>query len=759
LRGSFANAGWPDEQEALSVAEELFFETDAAIIARLGQELVAKQETALIELVKNSYDADATEVEVILQSPAPSKKALLIKDNGVGMSRQELIDGFLRLASDMKIRIPRSKLYDRERAGRKGIGRFATHRLGDRLTLRTWTDDNSKGHELSVDWRRFTSGKALSAVAVQVREIEPGERGTTILIEDLRDDWSDEQIRRCWRGVLALQQPFPVAPVEAGPKGDPGFEVRFLKEDALFRDETLVADFQTEILDHLHAVIELIVDEDGVAEWRIVKNKLGSDRPWQKIHHDHRDAKDPPAYRHLRNVWMTAHYVILHPELLPSLVFTRVRDVLSDEGGIRLYRNGFRVVPYGDPEDDWLRLDEIYAKRSLLAPLANRNFFGVIEVHDRSGTMFEEHTSREGLIETPAFLELRDLASAVLVSAATRISEDRGRKTRAGTTRPSAPPQFTDVDEIRRAAEAAAAAAAAAATAAGTGTDGTAGPAAQEAADRFGEAARLIAEKTEQLAAAEARLADEASMLRFLATLGMTTAEFSHETGMTFEAFRLDFDAVFKAAAEVAAKDTGFQDRSDRARGMLERLDTLTSYLNSLAAARSAREMRPVSVKALIKRFEKGVGAQAETQHIQLNIEVPPLDPLYTRPLHEAELASVLLNFYTNAVKAMKRAKGDRSLLIVAEREDGKISIKFSDTGDGIADDIREKIFDPFFTTRIAPPAGAGDLEHAGGTGLGLWIVSQIAENAGGKVAVVDAPQGYSTCFEMTVPADEDSNV
>jgi signal transduction histidine kinase len=448
---------------------------------------------------------------------------------------------------------------------------------------------------------------------------------------------------------------------------------------------------------------------------------------------------------------MTSYYVILAPDLLPSLVFTRVRDVLYNEGGVRLYRNGFRVVPYGDPGDDWLRLDQIYTRRTLLAPLANRNFFGVIEVHDRSGTLFEENTSREGLIETPAFLELRDLASADLVSAATRISEDRGRRVRAGVIR-SVPPQIGGVEQIRRAAEAAT-------EAAEKATENARGGAVQEAAKLATEAARLIAEKTAQLAAAQERLADEAAMLRFLATLGMTTAEFSHETGMTFEAFRLDFETVFRAAAEVAAKDEAFQERSDRARGMLDRLDRLTSYLNSLAAARSAREMRPVSVKALINRFARGVGAQAETQHIKMNIEVPPLDPLYTRPLHEAELASVLLNFYTNAVKAMKRAKGDRSLLIAADREDGKISLRFCDTGDGIPNEVKDKIFDPFFTTRIAPPAGAGELEQAAGTGLGLWIVNQVASNAGGEVRVADAPQGYATCFEFLIPADEESNV
>lgn len=736
------------------MTEDLFFKTDAAIIARLGQELVAKQETALIELVKNSYDADATEVDVVLEAPSASRRGLLIRDNGSGMTRDELVNGFLRLASDMKVREPKSRKFKRERAGRKGIGRFATHRLGDRLTLQTWTVDAQVGHELRIDWSRFTSGKTLDSVALQIDEIEPAAPGTTIRVEDLRDEWTDEQIRRCWRGVLALQQPFPVAPVRATQNRDPGFEVRFLREDSLFKDETVVADLQTEILDHLHAVIEMIVDEHGKAEWRITRNKLGSDRPWAAIHHQHRDSDAPPLYAHLRSTWMKAHYVILAPDLLPSLVYTRVRDVLADEGGVRLYRNGFRVVPYGDPEDDWLRLDEIYGKRSLLIPLANRNFFGVIEVHDLSGRLFEEHTSREGLIETPAFLELRDLASTVLTTAATRISEDRGRKIRAGTPRAEPVLKPSSFDEIRRAARAAQEAAARAARDRESAS-------AQEAARQAAEAARLVEKKGDELAAAEARLADEIAMLRFLATIGMTTAEFSHETGMTFEAFRLDFDEVFQTALSAKEGDETFSGKAQRARAMLDRLDTLTSYLNSLAAARSAREMRPVSLKGTIKRFKSGVSEQARAQNIEMHFEMPPLDPLFTRPLHEAEVASILLNFYTNAVKAMKRAKRERRILVAADRLIGaepRVRLRFADTGDGVSPESRERIFDAFFTTRVSPPAGASDLEHVSGTGLGLWIVRQIAANAGGEVRLADPPQGYSTCFELLIPPEEESD-
>ena len=126
------------------MAEELYFTADAALIDRIGRELVGKQETGLLELVKNSYDADATAVKVTFE-----QDNLTIEDNGTGMNRQELISGFLRLAGDMKIRKPVSERFERRRAGRKGIGRFATQRLGRHLVLSTWKEPNVTGLELS----------------------------------------------------------------------------------------------------------------------------------------------------------------------------------------------------------------------------------------------------------------------------------------------------------------------------------------------------------------------------------------------------------------------------------------------------------------------------------------------------------------------------------------------------------------------------------------------------------------------------------
>ncbi|MDB4930340.1 MAG: ATP-binding protein [Myxococcaceae bacterium] len=763
--------------------QQLSFETDAAIVTRLGRELVARQETALVELVKNGFDADATEVNVRFVGSGDCA-AIEIRDNGSGMTRDELIAGFLRLAGDGKVRAPRSPRFNRQRAGRKGIGRFATQRLGDHLSLVTSGASSDSSLRLTVNWTQFVAGKTLADVKVDLEEIPRDRDGTFVRITGLRDAWTDAQIRRCWRGVLALQQPFPVKPISPGqelnpavaseahaashslsPKldsdgtaskhetveVDPGFEVKFVRDDEQYGDESVVADLQTEILNHLHVVVELKVDSAGEASWCIAKNRFGKSRDWTRIHAEHRDSRNPPSYEHIKNVWMKTYYVILLPELLPSLVFSRIRDVLSESGGVRLYRNGFRVIPYGEPGDDWLGLDEKYAKRSVLVPAANRNFFGVVEVNDPAGETFDENTSREGLIQNPAFLELRALISAVLETAVICISDDRGTKARAGS-RPTASLKGSldaVVDALKSVEEAA--------------KESMREPSsgATELVVAQATNAVLVAEAAKvEMQAAEARLADEKSMLRYLATLGMTTAEFSHETGMTFDAFRIDFECVFSAATDAQASNPLFLEQAHRAHSMLSRLDTLTSYLNALAAARSARSMSPVSLTKSVKDFERGVRLQAESQSISLTVDLPAFDPMFTSPMHPAELASILLNFYTNAVKAMKRSKAARRVLIVADRvelPESRLRLRFCDTGDGIPEVLRERVFDAFFTTRVAAPSGETDIKHATGTGLGLWIVSQIVSNVGGEVLVTDPPQGFSTCFELLLqPEVED---
>ena len=148
------------------------FSVDAGLISRLGRELVARQETAVAELVKNAYDADARQVTLTFSEADAPGGRLEIQDDGLGMTREQLIAGFMRLSSSEKVEHPTSPRYKRQRAGRKGIGRFAVQRLGNKLTIRTQTKDSPTALEVMIDWDAFAMGLDLS------RRHEPYPRNT-----------------------------------------------------------------------------------------------------------------------------------------------------------------------------------------------------------------------------------------------------------------------------------------------------------------------------------------------------------------------------------------------------------------------------------------------------------------------------------------------------------------------------------------------------------------------------------------------------
>lgn len=112
------------------------------------------------------------------------------------MNRQQLIDGFMRLSSADKLHNPISPKYERIRAGRKGIGRFATQRLGNKLTIITQTSDSEEAIRVKINWSSFESDKDLSAITNYIEYFPKNkEEGTDLIIEDLREGWSDPMIK------------------------------------------------------------------------------------------------------------------------------------------------------------------------------------------------------------------------------------------------------------------------------------------------------------------------------------------------------------------------------------------------------------------------------------------------------------------------------------------------------------------------------------------------------------------------------------
>ena len=159
------------------------FTVDTHLFRELGELLVGRDSTALIELVKNSYDADATEVEVHAQDLESSRDGWIqITDNGVGMSPSVFEEGFLRIASRAKdIGDRRSLRFKRRFTGEKGIGRLAAHKLAETIDVTSFpgeeiSNNGGKGVHGVIDWRlveEFETLDDLNASDVRAIVVEP----------------------------------------------------------------------------------------------------------------------------------------------------------------------------------------------------------------------------------------------------------------------------------------------------------------------------------------------------------------------------------------------------------------------------------------------------------------------------------------------------------------------------------------------------------------------------------------------------------
>ncbi len=399
------------------------------------------------------------------------------------------------------------------------------------------------------------------------------------------------------------------------------------------------------------------------------------------------------------------------------------------------------MPPYGERDDDWLGLD--YKRTGTFAPISSKTFLGFVALTDPGGTLFEETSSREGLIETDALQEVRNIMSAILETAVRRVESARG-KGRRTKSRDGASGQ-------QAAAEAEAAAAEIEELISSPAVANALGSAERErfrmSVTRVKDAARTMAE----IAREHDDLLKELNLLRILASMGLTIAEFTHDFSHLAETMELSLKAIKRAAATSSeALDVTlarFEEQFRQVRGY-------TAHFGSMMTSNASRNLQTIDLYAFARAFREDMTAVFGRRGMELIVERPVEYDIYTAKMHPSEWSSILLNLLTNAIKASKRAlRPGKFLISVGTAADGLVFLEFSDNGDGIPPENRDRVFDAFFTTTGGSSARSSDTTQAVGTGLGLKIVADIVQAVGGKVEVVDPPAGYATCIRLTVPA------
>lgn len=720
------------------------FSVDAGIINRLGKELVGRQETAVSELIKNAYDADATEVNLIFENAWNKGGVLTIEDNGHGMNREQLVNGFMRLSSSDKIHNPVSEKYKRQKAGRKGIGRFATQRLGDKLIIITQTAQSSEALKVVVNWDDFATDKDLLSISNSI-EIVPKikESGTTLVIEGLREGWSDQMIKRIYRYTSELLQPFPLSKKKEEEKEnsiDEGFKSNYYRKD----NGNLVAivDEEKAIFQHALAEIEGYILDDGQGCWALKSDKLNFSEEIFLIGNNEKDKEDlTTPFNLIKGVHFKAYYFLFDAKLFAPGTFTFIKELLYEKGGIRLYRNGFRVLPYGEESNDWLGLDKSNNRNIILAQHPNRNFFGFVELNDESEN-FEETSSREGLIENEYLNELVSFVYRSLTTAVMKVTALRGKKVTASQKgyKKENPSEKVDdaigqIEELFKKSE--------------TDNDDSQEQKTNESTNQ--KANQIISDlkqAREEEKVKNQELIDENNMLRILAGLGLVIGEFVHEVQRFLPGF--DADISFLKNAVKQYKDV--YERTELLEINVKSFSAYTSYFDKTISRNIHRELESIELRDVVRNFETVISNDLKRASIKMLPSKYEDYDLFTVPMHPSEWASILFNLYTNSKKAIKRSKSDGEIFIKCGKEDNIVYLEFSDNGDGIPKQNEENIFNAFYTTSTASNHSADDATALTGTGLGLKIVRDIIEFYNGEISVSTPTDGFNTTIRIEIP-------
>jgi len=708
--------------------DNIRFSIDAGIINRLGKELVARHETAVSELVKNAYDADATKVVITFKESYKVGGTLEIEDNGLGMTKEQLINGFMRLSSSDKLHYPRSPRYDRKRAGKKGIGRFSAQRLGRKLTIVTQTVESKEALKIVIYWDKFMGDKELSFITNEIEYIEKQkDEGTTLYIEQLRDAWTEAQIKRVYRYASETIQPFPISKTKKDSKSpnDPGFKLKCIEINK--GKKITLANEKTIFFEHALAEINGYVDNDGYMYISIKSKKL--DYKINKVLLN----RDEP-FKKLKNVAIKSYYFIYGKGLIPKQIETLIRGTAIRQGGIRLYRNGFRVPPYGDADDDWLGLDASVRRRTVLPVHGNINFFGFIEVNNDYGELFEETSSREGLLKNRAFEELSEFGYKILTDAVTKIASLRNVKPKTNAKDWKKEPEKVMEEAIEEL------------------EDITNENDLESAKEKIIEISENMKKATQQQRVKKIELIQEINLLRVLAGLGLTIGEFIHEIKQYQGALQHDIRNIENSNSldKVLAVNK-------RVKSNLNGLSTYISYFDESFSENVQRELKPIELRTVVYALKKTVESDISKRKIEFIEPVFHGYNLYTIAMHKSEWASILFNFYTNSRKAINRTSKKGKIFIECGKKYNKwVYLEFSDNGDGIPIEKRDKIFNAFYTTSTPVGKIATQHEEMTGTGLGLKIVRDIITSYGGIIFVKEPTKGYNTTIRIELPWDKE---
>ncbi len=737
--------------------EELPFEVEARVAIQLGRESISSSLTAIIELVKNAYDADAENVTIFLRNIGKDDAAMIIEDNGSGMSDIDIKNSWLRIGTDIKDKAVKSKSKKRIMTGAKGLGRLGIDRLCSKLLLQTKTKKTDHIYELDITWADYeVSGRGLSkikhglytnAIPVDSKYLSEKTKGTRLELKGLKDQWSIEAVKELKQELSMLVSPF-------GRVNDFSIEL-----DTEYEEEGLNGLVSSDqYLEAAEWKVHAEIDENNMVsatmDSNIYEEKFQLDAvAWQEWI---KSRADTPRCGSL--VFSFYYIPMRKAEEFKKIDFEkkRVGDFLKSNRGIKIYRDQFRAKPYGNPDSsgDWLNLGYRRSQNPAASsrkgwPVAPQQVVGAVFISRVQNAGLIDQTNREGLVEEVPFFDLKAFAlkiiewfeaNVVSFNQAKKPVADEAKKIKESTQKAK-----NKIEKIKESL-----------------SQIKSGKSLSERDDAIDLVISDISsvkddlnESEKQADELERHFEEEKNTLANLASLGILTVCFGHEAkGNCNRAYlnAQDLQESFEKGTFMIAPDI-----EEDFRKQIEIIMGSTEYVNKFAGfaleniKRDKRRQTKISISTIARKvintfahsLEEKQGIGLDTKGIVDNM---PKIKGFT-----IDWESIFVNLLTNSIWAFRNysapPEGKIIKLSIKEEPSGTLLIHFSDNGKGLETGTEKMIFLPNFSTR-RNEKGVVD-----GTGMGLAIVhTLICDHAGGTIDVHSPGEIGGTEFIIKVP-------
>ncbi|MDI4647883.1 sensor histidine kinase [Cohnella hashimotonis] len=664
----------------------LHFSSSTNIKDLVGRRLVTNKISAIFELVKNSFDADAEEVNVLID---PDKDILIISDDGSGMDLKDIKTMWMVIGTDNKKGInltPKGRPIN----GEKGIGRFSVDRLGNKLQLISRKENTDQTICVDFDWGKFEDqeNKLLSDIPIQysLNTSIKKKKGVILKISGLRDSWTKTEIETLEKRLKGMLSPF--SSLENNPFKiildckKFGYDKKTLEAYKLDEISSLWVEMNIEV-SNPHVVNYEVYRNGALIEENSYPNKFNFG-PVKVVIYSF-DKGDKQSFNH------------------------RFKEHVKDYGNIRIYRDVFQIYPYGEAQNDWLEL-ELRKSQGHFRFLGVRDIIGFIQIYREHNTQFIDATNRQGLEETEALNQLKNFIGKDVMSKLEeyfffkkfKVADSQHVEHRVEITEatkklntmakdikkfsPELAKQVTDLTKVIRSSNI--------------------------------EQDKII-KNQQQLVEVYKRLASKETLLQGIIHQVLIRLQ-NLETSVWNQRADLKKILIDESLLNIISNNENF---------ILETAKEVKSYLlGARDYLLKKREKVEINLFEQLTRIFNSFNNTFTNEGIQHSLSGPQ-NVRYKVDLNDLKV--IFENLISNAVKSLRNIYDrNKNITISYEVSATKLNIFFRDNGVGIDEAIIPHIFSPFYTTT------------EGGFGMGLSIVDELVKNNNGEINLIKSDIG-----------------